>query len=167
MSSLTAHAVKTLWTWMVPAVRYASVTLHLFIFFLLHSPGTGSPLFGRRFSVSIKSISAFGYLMLNSCPFPLFTCNGSQWAVEIFIELKDVTQRCLSGKGKCFGVQAVDKTHVFMRNHALSYFLSSFFKCVHLLAETTVFTPHTCVWQGQTQIPFLIPFHAWGASKYW
>lgn len=151
---------------MVPAVRYASVTLHVFIFFLLHSPGTGSPLF-RRCSVSIKSISAFGYLMLNPCPFPLFTWNGSQWAVEIFIELKDVTQRCLSGKGKCFGVEAVDKTHMFMRNHALSYFLSSFFKRVHLLAETAVFTPHARVGQGQMQFPLLIPFHAWGASKHW
>lgn len=62
-----------------------------------------------------------------------------------FLELKDVTQRCLSRKGKCFGVQAVDKAHVFMRNHALSYFLSSFLKCVHLLVESAVLTPLTRV----------------------
>lgn len=113
---------------MVPAVWYASATLQncsflfssTYIALVLEalSLGDSLPLF--------KHISAFGYLMLSPYPFPLFAWNGSQLAAEILTELKNVTHSCLSGEGKWFGIQAVDKTHVFMRKHALSYFLSFF-----------------------------------------
>lgn len=103
----------------------------------------------------LKHAFAFSYLMLSPCLFPFFTWDGSQWAVEMLTELKDVTQRCLWKKRKWFGVRAVDKTHVFMRKCALLLcpFLNAF---VCLWGLCCFCSPHVCT----SSNPFtgLIPF---------